>query len=229
VTSKDPQGKLGLQALYRSASTDALFLSNYSDAIRKFKIYAESDAANPDLAWESLKQVGEIFFTKTEQYDQAIQHYREILKRKTDAPESAEFNFRIAKSYFYLRRFDEAQLIYKQIIEHFPGSLWAEQALFEVGETYFTRGEQMATSTGRDRQKSSYQEASESYQKFLAAYPNSTLVPQAKFGIASCLEEMDQLDDAYRAYEALKSTYPSPNVIVIKMTRIRQRQAQRNR
>ena len=71
----------------------------------------------------------------------------------------------------------------------------------------------------------SYQEATEAYQAFIKKYPQSTLVPQARFGIASCLEELDQLDAAYQAYEALKDTYPSRNVIEIKLARIRERRA----
>jgi TolA-binding protein len=69
----------------------------------------------------------------------------------------------------------------------------------------------------------------EAFTRFMKRYPQSTLIPDAKFGIASCLEEMDQLDAAYHAFEELRSTYPSPNVIEVKLVRIRERKDQRSR
>ena len=74
-----------------------------------------------------------------------------------------------------------------------------------------------------------YQEAIDAYQKFLKAHPGSALAPEAQFGIASCLKELDQLDAAYHQYEALRGTYPSPKVIEVKLARIRERKMQRSR
>jgi TolA-binding protein len=220
VSVKDPKGKLGLQALYRSATTQFLFLSQYPDALKKFKAYAEASNADPTLAWDAQKQIGEILYAKTDQYDRSIQHYRMLMQLRKDAPEAPEFMFRIAKSHFFLWQFNEAVMVYRQIQSLYPGSIWAERAMFEVGTTYYTRGERSAES---------YREAEDAFKKFLKAYPKSDLVSQAQFGIANCLEEKDQLDEAYEAYDRLKKTYPSPNVIAIKLARIRERQEQRSR
>jgi TolA-binding protein len=229
VTAKDPKGKLGLQARYRAATTRMLFLSQFGDAVRGFKAYSEAPGAEPELAWDARKQIGEILFSKTEQYDLAIQHYEGLLKQRPEAPEAPEFQFRVGKSHFFLWHFDDAVETYRKVTVRFPGTSWAEKAAYETGVTYFTRGEQRA---GGDKGKSpgseSYQEAIAAYQKFLRQYPQSPWAAQAKFGIAACLEEMDQLDAAYHAYETLKSTYPSPNVIAIKLARIREREAQRS-
>jgi TolA-binding protein len=227
VTAKDPKGKLGLQSLFRSASTEALFLSHFNEAAKKFKTYADSSGADPVLAWDAERQIGEILYAKTEQYDRAITLYQELLKKKPDSPEAPEFSFRVAKSHFYLRKFDDAVKLYHQIISRYPGTSWAEKAAFEIGVTYYTRGEQHAGG-GHEKGNLAYQEATEAYRSFIKNYPQSPLVPQAQFGIASCLEETDQLDAAYNAYAALKATYPSPNVIAIKLARIREREAQRS-
>ena len=239
VAAKDPKGKLGEQALYRSATTQMLFLSQFNEAARKFKVYADAPGADPALAWDAQKQLGEILYAKTEQYDRAIQHYQGLLKARPTAPEVPEFLFRVAKSHFFLWQFDDAIDDYHEIMSKFPRTPWAEHAAFEIGVTYFTRGEQKSGggSTGsiaHDREKGAavngtYREAIAAYQQFIKNYPQSELIPQARFGIASCLEEMEQLDAAYHAYEILKPTYPSPNVIEIKLARIRERQAQRSR
>jgi TolA-binding protein len=226
VSAKDPQGKLGLQALYRAATTQMLFLAQYGDAMRKFASYADS-SADEKAAWEAERAIGEILFTKTEQYDRAISHYNRLLRRRPDALEAPEFLFRVGKSQFFLWQFDESIATYRDLIQRFPQSTWAERAAFEIGVNDYTRGEQHPG--GRGPGMESYERAMEAYRGFLKSYPRSELAPQARFGIASCLEELDKLDDAFEAYEQLRATYPSPKVVEIKLARIRERMAQRSR
>jgi TolA-binding protein len=226
VTARDPKGKLGLQALFRAAMTQSLYLNQQGNAVKKFRTYIDAVGDTP-ASWEAQKQIGEILFTKTEQYEQAILHYRNILKLKPNVPEAAEFHFRIAKSLFFLWQFDEAVAAYEKLQKDFPHSPWAEKAAYEIGVSYFTRGEQQPGAKGQAT--GAYQSAIKAFEQFVKAHPSSKLVPEAKFGIASSLEELDQLDAAYAQYEALLSTYPSPNVIRIKLARIKQRKLQRSR
>jgi TolA-binding protein len=166
--------------------------------------------------------VGEILFAKLDQYDRAAQHYQALLRQNPVAVEAPELLFRVGKSFFFLRQFADALQIYRDLIRKYPGTPYAEKAELEIGVTYFTKGEQ-----GSGTQ--SYLDAIAAYETFLKRHPQSAWAPEARFGIASCREELDQLDEAAVAYEALKTTYPSPNVIEIKLARIRERKAQRSR
>ncbi len=228
VYARDPRGKLGLQALFRAATTQAFFLNQHEEAIKKYRQYAEV-STDQETAWEAQLQIGEVLFMKLEQYDQAIQQYQTLLKIKPQDKDAPLFFFRIGKSQFFLRKFKEAVDTWKQLVEKYPSSSLVEQSLYEVGVAHYTRGEQSTDGRNAASSNQSYQEAIRSFESFIKKYPSSKLVPQAKFGIASCLEELDDLDGAYRAYEALRSTYPSPNVITVKLVRIRERKAQRNR
>ena len=226
VVAKDPRGKLGLQALYRAAMTQSLYLSKHEDAVRKLRTFVEV-SGDVNLNWEAQKQIGEILFSKTEQYENSIQHYRILVKQRPDAPELPEFLYRIGKSHFYLWQFDEAIAAFRDLIKRFPTSSQAEKGAYEIGLSHYTRGEH--NPGGQGPATESYQEAMDAYQRFIRNYPKSPLVSEAKFGIASCLEELDQLDAAYHQFEALLKTYHSPKVIRIKLTRIRERQAQKSR
>jgi len=224
VVGKDPHGSLGLRALLRAADTDAMFLAQYSEAIRNYERYRQAAPDTPE-AWGAAKEIGEIYFSKTEQYDRAVLHYQALLAQRPDAPEAPEFLFRVAKSQFFLWDFDDAVENYRALMQKFPNSPYAEKASFELGVTAFTRGEQKPGANGAG--KGAYQQAVEAYQEFLRRYPQSALAPDAQFGIASCLEELDQLDAAYKLYLLLRPIYPSPKVIDIKLARIRERKAQR--
>jgi TolA-binding protein len=226
VTTKDPAGKLGTMALYRSAMTQAYFLSQYPDALRKLQRFVEV-SSDPSAKWEAQKLIGEILFSRLEQYDLAMQHYKSLVSLKPEGPEVPEFLFRIGQSHFFLRQFNEAIESYQELNKKFPQNPWGERAAYEIGVTSYTRGGRSGAISGKT--SDSYQEAIDAFERFIRSYPKSEWAVQAKFHIAASLEEMDQLDVAYRSYEALKAIYPSPKVIQIKMIRIRERQAQRSR
>jgi TolA-binding protein len=228
VVAKDPHGKLGAQALLRGATTQALFLSQYSQAVKKLRLYIEA-SPDPSAAWDAQKEIGELLYSKLEYYDQAIIHYQGLVQLRPDGPEVPEFLYRIGRSQYFLGHLDEARAVYESIVANpkplFKESPWSEKSSFELGETELTRGEQ----TGNHGASGEiYRKAMADFESFVSKYPKSSLLPQAQFGIASCLEELDQLDAAYQAYEALLKTYPSKNVVEIKLARIRERKAQRS-
>jgi TolA-binding protein len=174
--------------------------------------------------------LGDILYSKTEQYTLAVLHYKKLLELKPEAHEVPEFTYRIAKSYFFLMQFDEAISAFKEVTERYKTSPLAEKAMYEIGVSYFTRGgHQSSTPSATMPAAEAYQESMDAFNRFIKRYPMSVYVPEARFGIASCLEELDQLDAAYHQYEAIKSTYPSPQVIEIKLRRIRERRAQKSR
>lgn len=225
VVQRDPKGTLGLQALYRAAATQALFLSLYSDALRNYNAFIarSTDAAS---VWDAKLEVGDILFSKTEQYDQAIPHYQGLLRDYPKAVEAPEFQFRIAKSHYYLRQFEDAIFHFQKLMKLYPSSPLAERALYEVGLTLFTGAEQRGPD---DLVKTPYEDARKAFERFAARYPQSRWVPEARFGIASCLQELDRLDEATQIYEEIKDRYPSPAVIDVKLARIRERKEQRTR
>jgi len=247
VAAADPKGKLGVQALYRAASTQMNYLNQYPQAVRNFREFIEANGEADPASWEVKKQLGEILFAKLEQYDQAIAHYEEMLKGQPSSSDAAEFYFRVGRSQFFRYQFNEAVETFRSLERLHPTSPFAPQAAFEVGSTYFTMGEQTVESadapprpapklkrSARTEPESlagegagGFREAIRAYEAFIRKYPSHPRIPEAHFGIANCLEELDQLDKAFEIYEAIKTSFPSPQVIQIKLIRIRERQAQR--
>lgn len=226
VTQKDPRGRLGLQALFRSAMTDTLFLSEHLRAIQKLKLYIDQSRSE-EMIWEANKQIGEIFYTSLQHYGPAAEHYQALFEKPKKIPEAERgpLIFRLAKSLFYSGKFQEATVAYRLILKDYPNTPLAEKASFEIGVCHFTRGEQQP---GGPEFTGAYREAISAYEEFLAKYPKSALAVQARFGIAGALEELDRLDEAFAKYHELKNLYPQPQVIQIKLIRIRERIAQRD-
>lgn len=225
VVRRNPKGPLGIQALYRAAMTQAVFLNQSVEAIDKFKKLSELNPS-PKIRWTSELQIGELLYRKLVRYREAIQHYERLLKMRPDAPEKPMILYRMGRSHFFLWKFDEAIKIFQKVSQEFPKNEWGEKAKYQIGISYFTGGEQSPGGYGPGMK--AYESAVQAYQDFIESYPKSRWVPEARFGIANCLEELDRLDEAYQAYQEVKETYPSPQVIQIKLIRIQERIAQKN-
>lgn len=225
VTQRDPKGKLGMQALVRGASTQTLFLDEHIEAVEKFKAFTKI-SPDKDAGWSADKQIGEILFAKLKRYDEAINHYRALLNARRDSEDTPLFLYRIAESHFYLWEFEEAAERYREVAKRFPNHPLGVRSAYEIGVALYTSGEQ--TPGGDGPGMGAYREAIEAYRRFIKTYPDSEWVPEARFGIAACLEELDRLDEALNEYEKIGENYPSPKVIRIKITRLKQRMAQRH-
>ncbi len=228
VHRRDAEGDLGKRALLRSAMTQTLFLKQHNEALRKLRLLIEREG-DSDLAWEARKQVGEILFSRLEDYRGAIKHYEELIQARPRAPEIPEFTYKVAQSYFQGWSFDQAIKMFIQIRNDWPETIWAEKALFQIGMVWLTRGEQRPGSEFSSRGKEVYQQALRCFDEFLRLFPKSELNSQAIFGRAIALEEMDQLDAALAEYEKVKGTYPTPQVVQIRMIRLRERIEKRRR
>ncbi len=230
VISKGPSQRLGKKALYRAATTETLFLERHPEALKKLREFIRLEPKSAE-ALDARRLVGEILFAKTEQYSQAIEYYTHLIQQAPEDDGVAGYWFRIAKSHFFLWQFDEATEIYTDIISRFPTSPWAEESSFQLAVTRFTQGDQIRPKTsGKEKSRTSpYQEAIDGFERFLLKHPQSRLAGEAHFGIASCLEEMDQLDAAVQKYREILPTYAAPGVIRAKLVRIEQRRSKRSR
>ena len=227
VIRRDPDGEFGRKALFRAAMTEMIFLQRYVDALFKFQSFVEKSLPSSVHQWSAQVSIGEIFYTHLRRYRRAIRHYQYLVEHHPNKKDVPQFLYRIARSHFFLWNFDESIAVYEKLIARYPESEFVEKAEYEIGMSLFTSGEQ--TPGGHGPGMKVYQQAIQQFQSFIRKYPESNYRVQAQFGIAACLEEMDQLQQAYEQYQKIESIYPSPNVVKIKLIRIQERLAQRAR
>lgn len=219
---RDPQGKIGHKALFRLAMTQTIFLNRHVDAIEHFIRFIEQDPKHPS-SWSARLQIGEILYERLRKHSEAIAHYKRILREFPQSKEAPEIEYRIAKSHFYLMEFETAIALFKEIQRRYVGSSYAEKAAYEIGLSYFTGG------GDESGQSQWFDLAIQSFQDFLLRYPDSPLGVEARFGIAACYEEMEQLTKAYELFAELRSAYTSPKVIDIRLARIQERMREKSK
>jgi tetratricopeptide (TPR) repeat protein len=226
VIQKDPSSQIGVQAGYRAAMTQTLFLNEHLAALRKLNRIIEGDT-DPEFTYESYRQIGEILFTKLEQYEQAIQHYERMLELYPKDINQAEYIYRIGKAQFHLLKFEDSIRTLKIVVDKHRGTEWAKKARYEMAVSQQTKGHQLQTQETRAAQDA-FKESVKQYEQFIKLYPDDPLALQARFEIGNCYEEMDQVDAAYKIFEEIRDKYPNRTVVELKLKRIHDRKNQKN-
>lgn len=210
VILQDPKSELGIKALFKMAITQTLYLSRHEEALKNLKSFLEI-SQDSELNAQANEQIGDILFSRLELYDQAIRHYQTLVTGKP----SSVYVYRIGKSQFMLSQFSEAIKSFQEVLKKFPKSQEAARADLELAKVFYTQGE-----------PESIQEAMKRFHQ-LQKSKDPEISVESKFGIALCLEELDQLESALKQFEGLLSSYPSKQVVQIRMERIKQRLAQK--
>lgn len=181
---------------------------------RLTQYYPESDLA-PEAqyyAGRAYEELGKYYFA-FENYQKTLENYpytkrlNEIIKREFSIANSFQtkevprlMELELSES------LERAVEIYGKIVENSPFGDYADKALFKMAECY--------------RRMFKYKEAMESYKKIISDYPESRLVPEAKYQFAytryeaSLDPEYDQGEtlDALEEFEQITKTTPIPSI-----------------
>ncbi len=115
-----------------------------------------------------------------------------IPEKEKEDPEKALLDK--ATQSFQKGQFESARKDYQSLVSKYPKSQQADDALYSVGECYFS--------------EKRYQDAVEAYQQVIERYPKGNRVPQALFKQGAAFQQMGDTTAARILYERLVEKYP---------------------
>lgn len=215
VFERDPNGKLGHQALFRKAMTEYLFLKKYLAALSTFRQVLDS-GADPQLLLESKVHIGSILFESLQDYELSIAHYRKLQEDPTTKAFSAEFMYRVGRSQFLLGKLLEASTTYSDLIKKYPNTRHSELASYELVMVPFVHA------TPDDQKKIDCELAIQRAKEHLEKFPTSSHRIELEFVIASCLTDQEQYQAAEEIFKGLQGKYPTSGMIEWKLQKIKE-------
>ncbi len=133
---------------------------------------------------------GQCYFFKKE-YVKAFGVLKELAKQGEYKDAAL---FWLGETYLKGGEIDNAQAQYRQIIEGFPGSLYAPQAYYSLAWSYF--------------QKADYAAAKQVFQELIAKHPSNNLVDDASFKLGECDYNAGQYEGAVFQFGAYMQEHP---------------------
>ena len=215
IVKESPGSALGVQSLWRASITRALFLNDYQEALRGLQSFIDQ-SAQKNLVLDAQKEIGEILFNKTQQYQLAIDHYEKLIQSKKFPSEEGFFLYRISRAAAALGKIKKAISTQELILSKFPNGELATKTKLDLAQNWFTLG---------DVDKQAYSKSLELYKQV----SNETRTRdrkkfiEAQFGMAVVMEEMDHLDEAIDLYKSIEAEYEVPSVVKVRIQKINER------
>lgn len=213
IVDKTPNSNVGLESQLKVAEINHLYLGRSQEAINAYQEFLKRNK-NEAKRREVEKTLADLLFQNLEDYDQAITAYSNLLKGPGQDLEKEEMTFRLARAFFLKAKFEDAVRMFEYQKAQFPQGKLFWKAQLEIGNALSAKG--------------SCSEAIKQYD-LVKANGIRELQVLATFGKASCLEEQDELDDAYELFSEIKKEYPAPTVVELKMKKIKRRKILRKR
>lgn len=133
--------------------------------------------ANEYLAGRKLQFLGMEIVPAT---DRAEQMFTAILKNAPFSKNAPIAQFNLGLTYEKQGKVNEASAAYQAVLDKYPTSSIADDALYQIGYIYMQIG-----ATGRSQDLSALVQAKNTFEDFLLQYPNSEKAAQARDNLAS--------------------------------------------
>lgn len=112
-------------------------------------------------------------------WEQTAKMYEQIIKNAPYGRYAAEAQFKIGLCDEKTKKWSEAIQVYNTVLDRYPGNDIADDAQYQIGYVWFQAAERP------DYDQGAAEKAIQAFNEFIAQYPNSDKVPQAKENLAT--------------------------------------------
>lgn len=206
IYRRHPSYQRAPQALFQSAEILNLYLRRYQEALLAY-LLVEKNFPGSDVAHRAQEQVAEIYKNRLRDYPRAIVAYQKLLD--SGAAEPDRIQYEVADTYFRLENFEQARIEFESLGKSFPASRYLPEVRYRIGVTYSLEGDQSR--------------AAKTFREMAATWPQSPFALEARFGLATVLEEREELQAALVELELLKGVYPNQEALQKKLDQVQRR------
>jgi TolA-binding protein len=194
------------EALFQTAEIQDLYLGRYSDALLTY-LMLERDYPDAPEVFAARKQVAVLYKYRLNDCGQAIAVYQKVLD---DADgNSDQLQYEVADCYFRLNNFAQARIEFESLLKNDPQSDLFAEVQYRIAMTYALEGK--------------LPEAAGAYRVVIERWSESSYAVEASFGLATVLEEQEELVEALKILEELKGIYPKEDILARKTEQVRER------
>ncbi len=200
------------QALFQAAEIQDLYLRRYSDALLNF-LLLERDFPVAAEVGPARQKVAILYKYRLNDCSQAIAVYQKVLEQS--GKENDRLQYEVADCYFRLNNFEQARIEFESLLKKYPQSTMLAEVQYRIAMTYAVEGK--------------LPEAAAAYRLVMENWGESPYVMEARFGLATVLEEQEKLLEALKILEDLAESYPKQDILERKTAQVRERIAKKKK
>jgi TolA-binding protein len=194
------------QALFQAAEIEDLYLEQTSDAVLTY-LMVERDYADAPEVDAARRQVAALYKYRLDDCGQAIAVYQKLLEQPGRGNDRLQYE--VADCYFRLNNFEQARIEFDSLLKNYPKSELSAEVEYRIAVTYALDGK--------------LPEAAGAYRLVIENWGDSAYAVEARFGLATVLEEQEELVEALNLLEGLEGVYPKQDILERKIQQVRER------
>jgi tetratricopeptide (TPR) repeat protein len=210
VIQRDHNSKLAIEAARRGARTAYLEAKDYKRAL-DFNRQIVLLSSESEERVNAQKQIAEIEFSDLANYEQAIIEYNKLLSLPHSAGDGFHYQLNVAKAYFQLNNFVQSGVEADELMTKPLNEDQKFEVLLFKANLYLT-----------DKKLDA---ASNAFMELLTKYPERAQKENVPLNLSVCYEEKGEFVKAIQILRDMKSYYPTPDFIDLKIRRLQERAA----
>lgn len=206
IWERHPNFHLAPQALFQSGEVLNLYLKHYHEALLAYLLVVK-DYPGTDLALRAQLQEAEICKNRLRDYPGAIVAYQKLID--LGAPDPDRLQYEVADCYFRMENFEQARIEFETLKRDHPQSPLLPEVKYRIAVAFSLEGD--------------LQEAEKAFRAVMDHWPDTSYGIEARFGLASVLEEREELLASLKILEELGELYPHQEVLARKIEQVGER------
>jgi TolA-binding protein len=194
------------EALFQKAEILDLYLFRHSDALLTYLLLERDYPEAPEVE-PARRQVAILFKYRLDDCGQAIAAYQKVLDQP--GPDNDQLQYEVADCYFRMNNFEQARIEFENLLTNYPYSDLSAEVRYRIAMTYALEGK--------------LPDAAAAYRLVIQDWPESPYAIEASFGLATVLEEQEELLEALKILEELDGIYPKQDILKRKTDQVRER------
>lgn len=211
IASPESKKEKALEVAEQTAKILFLNLKSYNNALFFYK-YLVVHSKDEDKKRESQEKIAEIQYSYLMNYSQALVELHKLLETLKMPQEIKMTRIKIAKSYFYLNNFYQANSEINDLLK-------MENTLEEEYELLLLKGSVFLS-------EKKIKEAINLYDEMIKKFPNKSIKDNLSLNLAICYEENKEFNKAIQVLQEAKRHYKVPEFLDVRIRRLEKRISQ---
>ncbi|MCK4690323.1 MAG: tetratricopeptide repeat protein [Desulfuromonadales bacterium] len=206
-----PESEQAVEALLRVGRIQQYDRRLEQQALLSY-LQLEHDFPEHPLVLAAREEAAGIVKYALRDYSRAIGFYQRLLEHENGRRD--QYLYEIADCYFRLDNYTQARIELETLLKQYPQSSLIAEVLYRKGGLLLLENRLDA--------------ARQDWLQLIAQFPESSYGMQARFNLATLLEEDDLLQDALDAYQQLQN-FPRPDLLKEKIEHLKKRIASKQK
>lgn len=187
---------------------------DFTKAIDFFKLVTRKSLIQEERV-AAQKTLASIYFSylPSPDYEKAIREFSKLLSLSLSADEKFEMRLNLAKSYYRLNNFYQAQTEIDLLLESLKGK-GKRYELKKLKADIFLSAKEL-------------DKAAQTYYELLETFPEESKKDEIALSLAVCYEDQENYMKSIEVLEGMKKTYSHPEFIELRIKRLKDRQMQK--